>query len=79
MSNAKITARTAPNLAPRVLPLKQAAVYLGMSRSAVYRAAADGRIRLLKIGRSTVLDVESGDRFLAGLPEATIGRRGEAA
>lgn len=79
MSNAKTATRSAPNLVPRVLPLKQATIYLGMSRSAVYRAAADGRIRLLKIGRSTVLDVESGDRFLAGLPEAPIGKRSEAA
>lgn len=73
MSNAKDDARTAPPVKPRVLPLKTATIFMGMSRSAIYRAAAAGRLRLLKNGRATVLDVASGEKYLAELPEAQIG------
>jgi hypothetical protein len=42
----------------------------GLSRSAIYRAAARGQIVLLKHGRTTLVDMASLRAFLAGLPHA---------
>jgi hypothetical protein len=46
----------------------------GLSRAAIYRAAKIGRIRLLKLGRSTLVDMASARRFIEALPEAPIRR-----
>jgi hypothetical protein len=44
----------------------------GYSRSSLYRDAARGRIRLLKRGRTTLVDFASVRAYLATLPEASI-------
>jgi hypothetical protein len=54
------------------VPLPHAPVVTGLSRSAIYRAAAQGKITLLKCGRSTLVDMASVRAFLEGLPRATI-------
>lgn len=53
---------------PLVVPLTQAPLYFGLSRSALYRAAAHGHISLKKLGRSTLVDVASVRAWLAKLP-----------
>jgi len=53
-------------------PIRQACALSGLSRSSLYRAAAAGRIRLLKHGRSSLVDMASLRAFIAGLPEAVI-------
>jgi len=53
-------------------PIRQACLLSGLSRSSLYRAAAAGRIRLLKHGRSSLVDMASLRAFIAGLPEAVI-------
>ena len=62
-------------LQPVALPLAKAVQVTGLSRSAIYRAAGEGAIVLLKNGRSTLVDMASAHAFLAGLPRAEIGRR----
>jgi len=44
----------------------------GLSRSAIYRAAGEGRIKLVKAGRTTLVDMASVRAFLASLPRAPI-------
>jgi hypothetical protein len=62
-------------LQPLALPLSKAVQVTGLSRSAIYRAAGDGAIVLLKVGRSTLVDMASARDFLAGLPRAALRRR----
>jgi hypothetical protein len=57
---------------PLTVPLPQAPAATGLSRSAIYRAAAAGKIRLLKNGRSTLVDMVSVRAFLASLPDAKV-------
>lgn len=49
-------------------PLQKAVTVSGLSRSAIYRAAASGDIKLLKLGRSTLVDVASVRAYLDRLP-----------
>jgi hypothetical protein len=60
-------------------PIVRAMAISGLSRSAIYRAAAAGDIRLLKVGRSTLVDMASVRAFLASLPTASIRAPQQAA
>ena len=62
-------------LEPLALPLARAVLVTGLSRSAIYRAAAAGGIILLKSGRTTLVDMDSARAFLAALPRAEVRRR----
>jgi len=43
-----------------------------MSRSATYEALGDGRLKAVKLGTATLIDVEHGLAYLASLPAAEI-------
>lgn len=60
-------------LLPEMVPLPRAPALFGLSRSHLYRLAAEGRIRLVKAGARTLVDAASVRAFLASLPEAKIG------
>jgi hypothetical protein len=53
---------------PIALPISSAVAVSGLSRSTLYREAAVGRIKLLKLGRSTLVDMDSVRAFLSSLP-----------
>jgi hypothetical protein len=57
---------------PLALPILAAVAATGLSRSAIYREAGQGRIKLLKLGRTTLVDMTSIRAFLASLPTANI-------
>jgi hypothetical protein len=57
---------------PLALPIPQAVAVTGLSRSALYRLAGEGRIVLLKHGRTTLVEMASARAVLAGLPRASI-------
>lgn len=59
------------NADPIVVPLPRAPAIFGLSRSAIYRAAADGHITLMKMGRSTLVDSASVRNYLSNLPRLT--------
>jgi len=63
-----------------MVPLARAPAVFGLSRSTLYRLAAGGRIRLVKVASRTLVDAASVRAFLAGLPSAafaaTRGRSG---
>ncbi len=59
-------------LQPLALPLARAVAWSGLSRSTIYRMAAHGRVRLVKAGRSTLVDAGSLRAVIAGLPPATL-------
>lgn len=62
-------------------PLPETEAVSGLSRSTLYRLAGEGRIRLVKSGRTTLADLASVRRHLASLPAAEIrtGREVEEA
>lgn len=53
---------------PEMIPLPRAPAVFGLSRSGLYRLAADGRIRMVKMGARTLVDAASVRAFLADLP-----------
>lgn len=57
-----------PTETPILLPLPRAVAVSGMSRSVLYRAAATGRLRMLKAGRATLVDFASLRALLDSLP-----------
>jgi len=57
---------------PLALPIPAAVAISGLSRSAIYREAGAGRIKLMKLGRTTLVDMESMRSFLSELPTAQI-------
>ena len=60
-------------IAPEMVPLPRAPGVFGLSRSGLYRLAAEGRIRMVKVGARTLVDAASVRAFLAALPAAQIG------
>lgn len=53
---------------PLVLGVKDAAAYVGLSRSRVYELIADGSIEARKLGSRTVVPTESLKAFVAASP-----------
>jgi len=68
---ASLTAGTVA-LWPSHAPIRDAAELSGLSRSAIYREAGAGRIHLVKLGRSTLVNMTSVRAFLDALPPARI-------
>ena len=58
---------------PEMVPLPRAPAVFGLSRSHLYRLAAEGRIRMVKAGARTLVDAASVRGFLASLRPAQIG------
>jgi hypothetical protein len=54
---------------PRFMQLKQAARYLGTSRSVIYVRAGEGRLKLVRHGGRTLVDMDSANKCFDGLPE----------
>lgn len=65
----------APSVAPDLVPLHRAPALFNLSRSGIYRLAAEKRIRLVKNHSRTLVDANSVRAFLASLPEAQIGEK----
>ncbi len=61
-----------PSGAPRYGRVPHACRRYGWSRSGLYRLAGKGLIRLVKLDGTTLVDCESADTFMAGLPAACI-------
>ena len=57
---------------PAFAPVHEAAKLSGLSRSAQYREAGAGRIKMVKAGRRTLIDMASLRDFMAALPAARI-------
>lgn len=53
--------------------INAAVAWSGLSRSALYRAAAEGRLTFRKAGRTTIVDGASLAALIASLPVAQIG------
>ena len=56
------------DLRPEVVPLARAPAIFGVSRSGLYRLAAAGSIKMIKVGSRTLVDAHSVRAFLATLP-----------
>ena len=62
------------NPAPEAVPLSRAPAVFGISRSALYRLASMGQIRMFKIGGSTLVDAGSIRDFIAQQPNVEFRR-----
>ena len=62
------------SIVPEMVPLPKAPMIFGLSRSALYRLASNGDIKLLKVGARTLVDANSVRQYLSELPEAKIRR-----
>lgn len=60
---------------PISLPIPAAVAATGLSRSGLYRAAAEGKLLFRKAGRTTLVDAASLRAFVSSLPVAEIGGR----
>ena len=60
-------------IVPEMVPLPRAPAVFGLSRSHLYRLAAEGQVRMVKAGSRTLVDAASVRAFLATLPLAAIG------
>ena len=69
-ANASTTppASTPPAALPITCRIVDAVRMFGLSRATLYRLAAAGSVRVVKVGRRSLLDVASMQRHLAGLP-----------
>ena len=65
-------ARSDPSGSARYARIRHACRRYGWSRSGLYRLAGKGLIRLVKLDGATLVDCESADAFMAGLPAASI-------
>lgn len=61
-------------LLPEMVPLPRAPAQFGLSRSNLYRLAAEGHIRMVKVASRTLVDAVSVRAFLNGLPPAQVGK-----
>ncbi len=57
---------------PRAMTVADARAYSALSHTAIYKFAAHGKLKLIKNGRTTLIDVASLDALLESLPEAEI-------
>lgn len=62
---------------PEMVPLPKAPAIFGLSRSNLYRLAADRQIRMVKMGARTLVDAASVRKFLASLPPADLKTKRE--
>jgi excisionase family DNA binding protein len=61
---------TIPDLTTKILfTIRETIAFTGVSRSAIYNALKDGRLRACKLGRRTLVPIAEIERFLAELPE----------
>jgi hypothetical protein len=70
---------SAGGVQPMALRIGPAVAASGLSRSAIYREAAKGNIVLLKLGRTTLVDMATVRTFLANLPRASVRSTAPAA
>ena len=63
---------TAPENRLRRVTIKEACAYARMGKSRLFQLIADGKIDSYKDGRSTLVDLNSVDRYHAKLPRRVV-------
>jgi excisionase family DNA binding protein len=57
-------------------PIPRASDILGPGRSTLYELAAQGKIRMIKVGKRTLVDMPHAIAYFRSLPTAKIGKGG---
>lgn len=57
---------------PRYAPIPRAIEITGLGRSTIYKLAGQGKLRLVKAGGRTLVDMEHAMHWMATLPVANI-------
>ena len=60
------------SVTPRYAPIQQWCALSGMGRTRTYEEAGNGNIRIIKVGRKSLVDVPHGLAWLDMLPEAKL-------
>jgi excisionase family DNA binding protein len=68
--------RQLPALEPVAVRIPQAAAMLGIGRSTLYLCIAAGEIEVIKIGRATLVPVDSLNRFVSLRRKSTSASTG---
>lgn len=63
---------TSPAVEPLAAPIPAACLIAGISRTELYRALGRGDIKAVKMGRRTLILMDSLRAYLASLPPATF-------
>jgi hypothetical protein len=79
MAKASEPARHHPAEVRGGFTIRGAVEWSGLSRSAIYRAAGEGRLTLRKAGRTTIVDGASLAALVASLPVADLVRPAQRA
>jgi hypothetical protein len=67
---------TKSELRPRGVKIRVASQLLGgKSRAGIYEAVEAGRLDMIKDGKTSLITLDSIDRYMSSLPRARIGRR----
>lgn len=61
-------------LVPLALSVAEAVRVSGLGRTSIYGAIADGKLKIRKAGRRTLIELEVLRAFISGLPEAPGSR-----
>ena len=75
--NGRVSAGDA-TLTPVAAGVGKTSELYGWSRSEIYRLLAAGKLSAVKSGRSTLILINSADRYLASLPPASFRAQGIA-
>jgi excisionase family DNA binding protein len=57
---------------PRYAPIPRAIEITGLGRSTIYKLAGQGKLRLIKAGGRTLVDMDHAMQWMATLPPANI-------
>ena len=57
---------------PRYAPIPRACEISGLGRSTIYKLSGEGKIRLVKAGGRTLVDIDHLNQWMASLPPASI-------
>jgi excisionase family DNA binding protein len=60
---------------PRYCSIQDVCIITGLSQATIYRLLADHRLRALKAGSKTLVDLRSVDAFLEALPAIGAGAK----
>lgn len=67
-----VTPLAPSNSIPRYAPIPRAIAITGLSRSTIYKMAGQQKLRLVKAGGRTLVDMEHAMNWMATLPVAKI-------
>jgi excisionase family DNA binding protein len=73
-TNAPYTNRPPQDLRPGAMTIREFCAWSGIGRTAIYKQAKLGRLKLSKVGSKTLVRWEDAQAWLNALPAASVGQ-----